>query len=97
MLTGVVLAAEETGRFAAPAQAVAPQEIGASSGFLQIFGSLLLVIATILVVGWVAGKLKALPRRSSAVFRVVDEVALGNKGAGRTHRSRWRASGGRSG
>jgi flagellar protein FliO/FliZ len=74
-----VSAAEESGRFAAPAQAVAPQQIGVGSGFLQIFGSLLLVIATIVVVGWVARKLKTLPRRSSAVFQVVDEVALGSK------------------
>lgn len=71
--------AQESGRFAAPTQVVAPQEIGAGSGFLQIFGSLLLVIATIVVIGWIAGRLRALPRRSSAVFRVVDEVAVGTK------------------
>jgi len=72
-------AADEPGRFAAPTEVVAPQAIGVGSSFLQIFGSLLFVIVTIVVVGWVASKLRSLPRRSSAVFRVIDEVALGNK------------------
>lgn len=71
--------AQDSGRFAAPAQAIAPQDVAVGSGFLQIFGSLLLVIATIVAVGWIARKLKALPRRSSGVFNVVDEVTLGGK------------------
>lgn len=68
------------GKFAAPVTAVAPQQIGGDGpGFLQIFGSLLLVIATILVIGWFAKRMRAIPRTRAGALRVVDEMALGPK------------------
>lgn len=80
LATVVEAAGEGAGKFAAPAAAVAPQPIGGGGpGFLQIFGSLLLVIGTIVAIGWFAKRLKAMPRARGGALRIVDEIALGPK------------------
>ena len=75
----VMAAGEGGGKFAAPAQAVTPTEVGGGAGVLQIFGSLAIVIATILLVGWIARRLRQTPRGRNSALRVVDEITVGNK------------------
>ncbi len=74
------VAALAGGKFAAPTTPTATStEIGSGAGVLQIFGSLALVIATILLVGWIARRLRQTPRSAQAAMRVVDEITVGNK------------------
>lgn len=72
-------AATPGGKFAAPAATAAPTPIGTGSSVLQIFGSLAVVIATILVIGWIARRLRQTPRSRNSALRVIDEIAVGNK------------------
>ncbi len=75
----VMAAGEGGGKFAAPAEAVAPTQVDGGAGILQIFGSLAVVIATILLVGWIARRLRQTPRDRNSALRVVDEIAVGSK------------------
>jgi flagellar protein FliO/FliZ len=73
-------AAAETGaRFGAPAVASAREPLTTGGGALQVLLSLALVLGAILLLGWVARRLRVLPRGRSGAMRVVDEVALGAK------------------
>lgn len=66
-------------KFAAPSATDVAREMGAGAGALQIFGSLALVVATILVIGWVARRLKSIPQGRAGRMRVVDDISLGAK------------------
>lgn len=74
-----VCSAESTPKFAAPATAVAAQDLNSGGGVLQIFGSLALVVATILVIGWIARRMRAIPQGRGGHLKVVDEVTIGPK------------------
>ena len=71
--------AQSGSKFAAPAAVTAPQAIGTGAGMAQIFGSLALVIATILVIGWIARRLRSSPRGRAGRLKLVDEIAIGPK------------------
>jgi flagellar protein FliO/FliZ len=71
--------AETAPKFAAPSASVAAQDMNAGTGVLQIFGSLALVVATILVIGWIARRLRTIPHGRGGRLKVVDEVTIGPK------------------
>jgi len=73
------VAAESSAKFAAPAANAAAQDISSGGGVLQIFGSLALVVATILIIGWVARRLRAVPQGRGGRLTVIDEVSIGPK------------------
>jgi flagellar protein FliO/FliZ len=70
---------EAGGRFGAPAVAAAREPLAAGGDALQVLLSLGLVLGAILMLGWLARRLRVLPRGRSGALRVVDEVALGAK------------------
>jgi flagellar protein FliO/FliZ len=71
--------AEAAPKFAAPSASVTAQDMNAGTGVLQIFGSLALVVATILVIGWIARRLRTIPQGRGGRLKVVDEVTIGPK------------------
>jgi len=66
-------------RFGAPSVASVREPINSGSGALQVLLSLALVVGAILLLGWLARRLRVLPRGRGGALRVVDEVALGSK------------------
>ena len=66
-------------RFGAPSVASVREPINSGSGALQVLLSLALVIGAIVLLGWLARRLRVLPRGRGGALRVVDEVALGSK------------------
>jgi flagellar protein FliO/FliZ len=48
-------------------------------GAMQVLLSLAIVIGAIVLLGWLARRLRVMPRGRSGALRVVDEVALGAK------------------
>lgn len=66
-------------RFGAPSVATVREPINSGSGALQVLLSLTLVIGAIVLLGWLARRLRVLPRGRGGTLRVVDEVALGSK------------------
>jgi flagellar protein FliO/FliZ len=66
-------------RFGAPSVASIREPINSGSGALQVLLSLALVIGAIMLLGWLARRLRVLPRGRGGALRVVDEVALGSK------------------
>lgn len=71
--------AEGGARFAAPAAAAAPGVPSIGGGAMQVLLSLAIVLGAILLLGWLARRLRVMPRGRSGALRVVDEVALGAK------------------
>lgn len=67
------------GRFAAPTEITASPALSGGGSVLQILLSLLLVIGTIFLVGWVVRRIKTMPKGRRGLVRVVDEVGLGAK------------------
>lgn len=66
-------------RFGAPSVASVREPVNSGSGALQVLLSLVLVVGAILLLGWLARRLRVLPRGRRGALRVVDEVALGSK------------------
>jgi flagellar protein FliO/FliZ len=66
-------------RFGAPSVASVREPINSGSGALQVLLSLALVVGAIVLLGWLARRLRVLPRGRGGALRVVDEVALGSK------------------
>jgi flagellar protein FliO/FliZ len=66
-------------RFGAPSVASVREPLNSGSGALQVLLSLALVVGAILLLGWLARRLRVLPRGRGGALRVVDEVALGSK------------------
>jgi flagellar protein FliO/FliZ len=71
--------AQTSGKFAAPSATAATQDLDSGGGVLQIFGSLALVLATILVIGWIARRVRAIPRSRGGRLKLIDEVTIGPK------------------
>jgi flagellar biogenesis protein FliO len=61
-------------RFGAPSVASVREPINSGSGALQVLLSLALVIGAIVLLGWLARRLRVLPRGRGGALRVVDEV-----------------------
>lgn len=78
-VAGASSAIAQTGRFAAPAIADADPSTTVGGGAVQVVLSLALVIGAIVVLGWLARRLRVMPRGRSGALRVVDEIALGAK------------------
>lgn len=76
---GTLANAATDSKFAAPSATDVAREMGPGAGALQIFGSLALVIITILLIGWVARRLKSVPQGRAGRMRVVDDISLGVK------------------
>lgn len=72
-------AAEKSARFADPTMAAAERSVTSGGGLLQIFVSLLVVLAAVFVVAWVVRRMKVTPRSRVGHLKVIDEVVLGNK------------------
>lgn len=70
---------EKAARFADPAMAAAERSVTGGGGLLQIFFSLLVVLAAIFVVAWLVRRMRVAPRSRDGHLKVIDEVALGNK------------------
>ena len=66
-------------RFGAPSVASARDPISSGSVALQVLLSLALVVGAILLIGWLARRLRVMPSGRGGALRVVDEVALGSK------------------
>ena len=71
--------AEGGALFGAPPTAAAREPLSAGGGVLQVMVSLAIVLGAILLLGWVARRMRVLPRGRSGALRVVDEIALGAK------------------
>jgi flagellar protein FliO/FliZ len=52
---------------------------GAASGFAQVAASLLLIVAVIVALAWLATRLRLTPRAASRGLRVLADVAVGPK------------------
>ena len=76
---GSAALAAEGARFAAPAAASTREPVSTGGGVMQVVLSLAIVLGAILLLGWVARRLRVMPRGRSGALRVVDEVALGAK------------------
>ena len=76
---GSAALAADGARFAAPVAASAAEPVSAGGGVLQVVLSLAIVLGTILLLGWLARRLRVMPRGRSGALRVVDEVAIGAK------------------
>lgn len=72
-------ASEGGARFGAPASAAAREPLAAGGDAMQVLLSLGLVLAVIVLLGWLARRLRVMPRGRSGALRVVDEVAVGAK------------------
>jgi flagellar protein FliO/FliZ len=59
--------------------AVAERSVASGGGLVQIFFSLLVVLAAIFVVAWVVRRMKVTPQSRVGHLKVIDEVVLGNK------------------
>lgn len=79
LTTGLSAAGEQGTRFADPAMAAAERSVASGGGLVQIFFSLLVVLAAIFVVAWVVRRMKVTPQSRVGHLRVIDEVVLGNK------------------
>lgn len=73
------LSGEKTARFADPALAAAERTVTSGGGLLQVFVSLLFVLAAIFVVAWIVRRMRVTPRSRDGHLKVIDEVVLGNK------------------
>jgi flagellar protein FliO/FliZ len=73
------VAAEKSARFADPTMAAAERSVTSGGGLLQIFFSLLVVLAAVFVIAWVVRRMKVTPRSRVGHLKVIDEVVLGNK------------------
>ena len=61
------------------AAAAAPTPVGAASGFAQVAASLLLIVAVIVALAWLATRLRLTPRAASSGLKVLADVAVGPK------------------
>ncbi len=78
-LTFATMASEKAAKFADPTMAVAERSVTSGGGIFQIVISLVVVLATILVIAWVMRRMKVAPRSRDGHLKVLDEVALGHK------------------
>jgi flagellar protein FliO/FliZ len=76
---GSAALAADGARFAAPVAASAREPVSAVGGVMQVVLSLAIVLGAILLLAWVARRLRVMPRGRSGALRIVDEVALGAK------------------
>jgi len=67
------------GRFAAPDMAAAGESATVGGGAMQVLLSLAIVVGAIVLLGWLARRMRVMPRGRSGALRVVDEIALGAK------------------
>lgn len=79
LTTGLSIAGEQSTRFADPTMAAAERSVASGGGLVQIFFSLLVVLAAIFVVAWVVRRMKVTPQSRVGHLKVIDEVVLGNK------------------
>jgi flagellar protein FliO/FliZ len=77
--SALTVAAEKSSRFADPTMAAAERSVTSSGGLLQIFFSLVVVLAAVFVVAWVVRRMKVTPRSRVGHLKVIDEVVLGSK------------------
>jgi flagellar protein FliO/FliZ len=77
-LSGAARAAG-TARFAEPSAAATADPAALGGGTMQVLLSLAIVIAAIVLLGWLARRLRVMPRGRTGALRVVDEIALGAK------------------
>lgn len=73
------MASAEGARFAVPAAATASSASSVGGGAVQVLISLGIVIGAIVLLGWLARRLRVMPRGRSGALRVVDELPLGAK------------------
>lgn len=78
-LVGSAALAADGARFGAPAAAATREPVSAGGGVMQVVLSLGIVLGAILLLGWLARRLRVMPRGRGGALRVVDEVALGAK------------------
>ncbi len=67
------------GRFAAPGMVAAGDSATFGGGAVQVLLSLAIVVGAIVLLGWLARRMRVMPRGRSGALRVVDEIALGAK------------------
>lgn len=75
----VPVASAEGGRFAAPAAAASDAGAAVGGGAVQLLLSLVIVVGAIVLLGWLARRMRVMPRGRGGALRVVDEIALGPK------------------
>lgn len=73
------LSAATGARFGAPAVSSVREPLATGGGVLQVMLSLALVLAVIFVLGWLARRLRMMPKGRTGALRVMDEVAIGAK------------------
>lgn len=71
--------AAEGARFAVPAAAATGTGASVGGGAVQLLLSLAIVIGAIVLLGWLARRMRVMPRGRGGALRVVDEIVLGAK------------------
>ena len=61
------------------ATAAAPAPASAATGFAQVAASLLLIVAVIFALAWLATRLRLTPRAASSGLKVIADVTVGPK------------------
>ena len=61
------------------ATAAAPAPASAATGFAQVAASLLLIVAVIVALAWLATRLRLTPRAASSGLKVIADVTVGPK------------------
>ena len=76
---GALAAAPLTAPLTAPATGAASTAGAAATGFVTVAFSLLLIVAVIVGLAWVATRLRLTPRAASSALKVLADVAVGAK------------------